>query len=72
MDQLAALLHMRRILTTKDPRNSRTYQPAIKSVKYCIAGVKSFFLKHRHHSGWEICFTTLDVELNSTQLQYAD
>lgn len=72
VDQLAALLHMRRVWPLRTPRNSRTYQPAIKSVKYCIAGVKSFFFKHRHHSGWEICFTTLDVELNSTQLQYAD
>lgn len=44
VDQLAALLHMRRVWPLRTPRNSRTYQPAIKSVKYCIAGVKSFFL----------------------------
>lgn len=54
VDQLAALLHMRRVWPLRTPRNSRTYQPAIKSVKYCIAGVKILFLKHRHHSGWEI------------------
>lgn len=43
VDQLAALLHMRRVWPLRTPRNSRTYQPSIKSVKYCIAGVKFFF-----------------------------